>query len=88
MLIDTGFIQVDCLVGVGLNNEDYAAVRSRLARERRVPNYSVGQEEPEMVRSGIARVSIVGLDNSEVETGVAEVGDNLLGVCYFHRLKN
>ena len=33
---------------------------------------------------GTARIE--GLEDSEVETYIAEVGDNLLGVCYFQRL--
>lgn len=86
VLIDTGLTNPDCLVGVGLDNESYHAVRPYLRYLHDIAMEGVGGREPDWVLGGLGRVRIEGLDGSEVETYVAEAGDNLLGVCYFHRL--
>ena len=53
---------------------------------RRIEMEALGNLGPSLVVAGLATVSIEGLDDSEQDTYVAEVGDNLLGVCYFHAL--
>ena len=85
-LIDTGMTSPDCLIGVGLDRETFMAVAPSLRGFRRTEMVGVGQEATRLVIVGLGRVSIEGLAGSEVETYVAEVGDNLLGVCYFQRL--
>ena len=62
-------------------------MRSSLRRLRRVEAEGVGNIAPYLVVAGLGTVTIEGLDDSATETYVAEVGDNLLGVCYFQRLK-
>ena len=86
-LIDTGMTSPDCLIGVGLAIENFAAVRSSLRGLRRIAMEGVGTSEPELVLGGLGTVAIEGIDGSELETYVAEIGDNLLGVCYFHGLR-
>ena len=83
---DTGMSSPDCLIGVGLDRERFAAARSGLRRLRRIGVEGVGSIRPTLVFAGLGTVAINGLDGNEMETYVAEVGDNLLGVCYFHRL--
>jgi hypothetical protein len=85
-LIDTGMTSPDCLIGVGLDNERFNAVAPSLRRFRRIEMVGVGQEATRSVIAGLGKVSIERLDGSEVESYVAEVGDNLLGVCCFQRL--
>jgi len=75
-----------CFIGVGLDGENYQAVSRHLRSFRRIEMEGVGQHVPEWILAGLGKVSIEGLEDSEVETYVAEVGDNLLGVCYFQRL--
>ena len=85
-LIDTGMTSPDCLIGVGLDSERFMAVAPSLRGFRRTEMVGVGHEATRLVIMGLGRISIEGLDGSEVESYVAEVGDNLLGVCYFQRL--
>ena len=85
-LIDTGMTSPDCLIGVGLDSEEFEAAAPSLRGFRRTEMDGVGNEATRLVVVGLGRVSIEGLDGSEVDTYVAEVGDNLLGVCYFQRL--
>lgn len=85
-LIDTGMTSPDCLIGVGLDSENYAAVLPTLTRFRRLELEAIGSFGSNLVRSGFGQVSIDGLDDSLVETYIAEIGENLLGVCYFQRL--
>lgn len=85
-LIDTGMTSPDCMIGVGLDGDRFMAVAPSLRAFRRTEMVGVGHEATRLVVAGLGRVSIEGLDHSEVETYVAEVGDNLLGVCYFQRL--
>ena len=85
-LIDTGLTSPDCLIGVGLDTDAYLAVKSNLRRLRRIEMEGIGNRGPELVVGGLGTVSIERLDASHVETYVAEVEDNLLGVCYFHNL--
>ena len=85
-LIDTGMTNQDCLVGVGLDRDCYFAVRTSLRALSRIEMEAVGSGAPNLVVAGLATVSIEGLEGSETETHVAEVGDNLLGVCFFQSL--
>ena len=85
-LIDTGMTSPDCLIGVGLDSESFIAVAPSLRGFRRVEMDGVGYGATRLVVVGLGQVSIEGLEGSDVETYVAEVGDNLLGVCYFQRL--
>lgn len=85
-VIDTGMTSPVCLIGLGLNSQNYRAVAPYLDVPRRIEVEGAGAAGPRRTRAGLAIVSIDGLDNSDVETYVAEVGDNLLGVCYFHAL--
>ncbi len=85
-LIDTGMTSPDCLIGVGLDSERFLAVAPSLRGFRRAETDGVGHEATRLVVVALGRVSIEGLDGSDVESYVAEVGDNLLGVCYFQRL--
>lgn len=85
-VIDTGMTSPDCLIGVGLSEENYRVVRPHLRVMRRIEMQGVGNYSPIRVRGGVGTVRIEGLEDSEVETYIAEVGDNLLGVCYFQRL--
>ena len=83
--IDTAFTQPACNVGLGLERGIYGGIRGRLTNLARMTQYLAG-EQPEMIECGLATVSIVRLDDSEIETRVADAGSNLLGTCYFHRL--
>ncbi len=85
-LIDTGMTSPDCLIGVGLDSKRFMAVAPSLRGFRRTEMVGIGHEVTRLVIVGLGRVSIEGLDGSDVESYVAEVGDNLLGVCYFQRL--
>ena len=85
-LIDTGTTNPDCTIGVGLDTVNYRAVSPYLRDFQTIAMEGVGSHGSDRVLGGMGRVSIEGLDDSEVETYVAEAGDNLLGVCYFHRL--
>ena len=85
-LIDTGMTSPDCLIGVGLDGENFNEAATSLRGFRRTEMYGVGYEATRLVVVGLGRVSIEGLGGSEIDTYVAEVGDNLLGVCYFQRL--
>jgi hypothetical protein len=76
----------DCFIGVGLDSEHYRVVSRNLHSFRRIGMEGVGQHVPERILAGLGKVSIEGLEDSEVETYIAEVGDNLLGVCYVQRL--
>ena len=84
--IDTGMTSSDCLIGLGLDSQNYRAVAPSLDFPRRIEVEGLGAAGPYRARAGLTRVSIDGLDDSDVETYVAEVGDDLLGVCYFHSL--
>ena len=86
-LIDTGMTSPDCLIGLGLDYDNFSAIVPNLDFLSRIEVEDVGDAGPRFARAGLATVSIDGLDNSDVETYVAEVGDNLLGVCYFHALQ-
>ena len=86
-LIDTGMTSPDCLVGVGLDRDTFSAVRSRLRLLRRVGIEGVGNLHPNSVIVGLGTASIEGLEGSETETYVAEIGENLVGVCFFHKLE-
>lgn len=85
-ILDTGFTHPDCQIGLALDGDSYEMVRPRLERSQLVRFYSVGSAIPFVVESGLAPVSIVGVDGSEAVMRVLNAGENLLGVCYFHHL--
>ena len=85
LLLDTGFTNDECLMGVSLDEASYRTVESRLHDFADVAVHSV-DPEPRVVESGICVVELAGLDDSQVETRILNAGENLLGVCYFHRL--
>src|SRR5688500_13880994 len=86
-ILDTGFTHPHCLIGLGLDEINFRAILPRLARRQPVSFHVPTQVEAIPVDSGVAEVSIVGLDNSQVTTRVVNtVNENLLAVCYFHRL--
>ena len=83
--IDTGMTQAACEVGLGLGPIAF----DRLAPVLQLPEsveQDVGGPSPLRIPTGVGRVSIEGLDGSEVQTRIARLRDNLLGVCFFHRL--
>jgi predicted aspartyl protease len=86
VLVDTGMTSPDCLIGVGLDANNYSAVSSGLRNFQRIEMEGIGTEGADMVVGGVGRVSIEGLYDSEVETYVVDVGENLVGVCYFQCL--
>ena len=71
----------------GLDYEHYSKVVPYLDFLSRIEVEGIGDAGPRFARAGLATVSIDGLDNSDVETYVVEIGDNLLGACYFHALE-
>jgi predicted aspartyl protease len=83
--IDTGMTQPTCEVGLGLAPADFDQLVSSLRQPGLVEQH-VGGPVPILAPTGLAYVSIDGLDNSEIETRIVRLPDNLLGVCYFHRL--
>ncbi len=85
LLVDSGFTQSQCLVGVELEAASYDVVRLRL-RDRFDIQVQSGGGELRWTESGIGSVEVVGLDSSLTYTPVARGAANLLGVCYFHRL--
>lgn len=85
LLIDSGLTHEDGLVGVSLDETNFRAIRSRL-RDIRAMEVTSRSGVSGVTESGLARVSIIGLDDSEVETRVVSGGANLLGVSYLHRL--
>ncbi|MSQ14605.1 MAG: hypothetical protein EXR50_01900 [Dehalococcoidia bacterium] len=86
VVIDTGFTNPLCQVGLALDNNSYQAVQTELHDLLEAELYPVGEPTPVRVDSGIGVVNIFGLDNSEVLTRVVNAGENILGVCYFHGL--
>ena len=86
VIIDTGFTNPLCQVGLGLDNDSYQSIQRELQDLLQVGFYPVGEPTPVRVDSGIAAVSILGLDDSHVLTRIDNAGENVLGVCYFHRL--
>jgi hypothetical protein len=76
--------QATCDVGLGLAPEEFDQLLPSLRNLSLVEQYIGATSVSTPI--GIARVSIDGLDDSEIETRIARLSDNLLGVCYFHRL--
>lgn len=72
-------------VGLGLAPLDFDRLAPSLRHRGLVEQY-IGDPSPIRTPMGVADVSIDGLDESEIETHVARLQANLLGVCYFHRL--
>lgn len=85
LLIDTGFTSPQCRTGVGLDAVTFQRLRQQLGPMR--PSLVSGMAaSPSTMPTGSGVVSLLGLDDSSVETRVVDVGVNVLGVCYFHRL--
>jgi predicted aspartyl protease len=84
--IDTAMTQAECEIGLSLTAADFDRLAPTLAQQWTVERYDVGSPTPVAIPTGIGRVSLYGLDGSEIETHIARLGTNLLGVCYFHRL--
>jgi predicted aspartyl protease len=82
--IDTGMTQPACEIGLGLAPADFDRVRPSL-RQIELVEHDIGEESQTTV-AGIGRVRIDSLDGSEIETRIARLHSNLLGVCFFHRL--
>ena len=85
--IDTGMTQPTCEVGLGLGPEEF----DRLAQDLQpfgAVERDIGEPIPVKIPLRKGSVSIEGLDNSEVQTGIARLSDNLLGVCFFHHLSD
>lgn len=85
-IIDTGMTQPDCLVGIGLDSQSYRSTRAHLRQFQRIEMRGIGSDTPDFIQVGLGRVAIEGLDDSEIETYIADVGENLVGVCYFQKL--
>jgi len=83
--IDTGMTQPSCVVGLGLRADDFERLALMLPPAGSVQQLT-GTPLPVSVPMLSGRVSIEGLDNTEIETNIARLSDNLLGVCYFHHL--
>ena len=85
--IDTGMTQPTCEVGLGLGPEEF----DRLAQDLQplgTVEQDVGEPMPVKIPLLKGSVSIEGLDNSKIQTGIASLNDNLLGVCFFHHLSD
>jgi predicted aspartyl protease len=84
--VDTGMTQEACEVGLALTHEDF----DRLSRSREslhsVAYEGAGLSAPSTIPTMAARVSIEGLDDAAIETRIARIGSNIVGVCFFHRL--
>lgn len=50
-------------------------------------NVGLAEDDFRSGRSGVGKVELIGLDNSEMDTRIVESGANLLGVGYFHGLQ-
>lgn len=85
LILDSGFTDVACQVGVALDAANYGAIRRGLHHVADIPLRSLDAVS-RPAESGIATVTLVGLDGSEIETRIVNAGENLLGVCYLHRL--
>jgi hypothetical protein len=84
--LDTGMTQEACEVGLGLTIEAYDRLAPQLESLRSVEYETVGRPMPDSIFTAVGRVSIDGLDNSEIQTRIARIDANILGVCFFHRL--
>ena len=85
LLLDTGFTSPGCATGVGLDTASFRRVRQQLQQPTRV--LVDGFQGPQVpAQGGLGIVELLGLDGSRLETLIINVGANLLGVCYFHRL--
>ncbi len=86
LVVDTGFTHAQCRVRVGLDVNNFGAVRARLSDLGRSEIETFGISA--LVSSGTGDVQLEGLPASTVTTRILDAGDNVLGVCYFHRLPN
>ena len=85
-ILDTGFTHPRCFVGLALDESNFRAIRPGLREIRHAGFHVPGSLDLIEGESGLASVSIVGLDGSQVLTRVVNAGENILGVCYFHQL--
>ena len=84
-MLDTGFTNDRCQIGVMLDEENYRVLRDHL-RSLRDATVRTHDAELHFRESGLGTVGLVGLDGSEVGTRIVNAGANYLGVCYLHRL--
>jgi predicted aspartyl protease len=84
--IDTGMTEPNCAVGVALGPTDFDRLAASFTRQRLIGVEVATGPLADPVLTAMARVSIDSLDGSEIETHIARLGSNLLGVCFFHRL--
>jgi hypothetical protein len=82
---DTGFTHPHCETGLCLESALYRRLAPLLKNQQVVQAYAV-DSRPHLLRSGVARAAIVGLDESEIETRILDGGSNQIGVCFFTRL--
>ncbi|MBI3971205.1 MAG: hypothetical protein HY332_07930 [Chloroflexi bacterium] len=84
-VIDTGFTHPQCETGLCVETPIYDRLAPLLVDQQAVPAFTVGGQS-HLLRSGVVRAELVGLDDSVVETRLLDGGSNLVGVCFFTRL--
>lgn len=83
--IDTGMTRTNCEIGLSLTPFDFDRV-GLASQPRLVERYGAEGGAVINVRVAIGRIGIDGLDGSDIETRIARLNSNLLGVCFFHRI--